>query len=542
MNYLSQLLRFIRINYIIVRYNLDQIIFETPYFYPFRFIRFFNPWYWYLKNNMSRGERIRRAIEDLGPIFIKAGQIISTRRDFLPDDIANELAKLQDRVPPFSGLLAKKMIESTLNSPLSNAFSDFSIEALASASIAQVHAATLLNGHSVVVKILRPNIKKIIERDLQLLNTLANLAERYWVDGRRFKPKEIIQEVESTLYDELDLLREAANASQLRRNFSNSPLLYIPEIYWDYCRHDVLVMERIDGIPIHNITALKAAGVNMKKLAERGIEIFFTQIFRDSFFHADLHPGNIFVSLTHREDPQYIAVDFGIVGSLNTKDQRYLAENMLAFFKRDYQRVAELHLSSGWLPPDTRVDQFEGAIRAVCEPIFEKPLKDISFGQLLLRLFQAAQRFNINIQPQLILLQKTLLNVEGVGRQLYPDLDLWTTAAPFLEKWLRKQVGAKAFFNRIRENLPYWSEKLPDIPTLVYDILVEKRRDQEENRFKQVSLPVKISKKKYFILGLGFAFVMTGLMILIKPIDHALVFSILAGVGAFFIVTSALLL
>lgn len=504
MNYFSQFFRIIRIHYIIVRYNLDQIIFETPYFYAFRFLNYLNPWYWFLKNKMSRGERIRRALEELGPIFIKAGQVISTRRDFLPDDIAEELAKLQDRVPPFRGNDAKKMIEASLNMPLSQVFANFSIDALASASIAQVHAATLLNGKEVVVKVLRPCIKKIITRDIHLLKTFAALADRYWEEGRRFKPKEIIQEVEQTLYDELDLLREGANASQLRRNFHQSPILYIPEIYWDYCRHDVLVMERIHGIPVHNIAALKAAGINMKKLAERGIEIFFTQVFRDSFFHADLHPGNIFVANEKHHDPHFIAVDFGIVGSLNTKDQRYLAENMLAFFKRDYQRVAELHLSSGWLPPDTRLDQFEGAIRAVCEPIFEKPLKDISFGQLLLRLFQAARRFNINIQPQLILLQKTLLNVEGVGRQLYPDLDLWTTAAPFLETWLRKQVGVKAFFTRIRDNLPYWSEKLPEIPTLVYDILVEKRRTQEETRFKNELVSAQATPSHhfmYFMLG-----------------------------------------
>lgn len=520
MNYFSQLFRFIRINYIIVRYNLDEILFETPEFYAFRCLSYLNPWYWFLKNKMSRGERIRRALEDLGPIFIKAGQIISTRRDFLPDDVAEELAKLQDRVPPFSGVIATKMIEKSLNAPLSAVFTEFNQQALASASIAQVHAATLLNGHAVVVKVLRPDIKKIIDRDINLLKTLANLADRYWREGRRFKPKEIIQEVEHTLYDELDLLREAANASQLRRNFQQSPLLYIPEIYWDYCRHDVLVMERIEGIPIHQIAALKASGVNMKKLAERGIEIFFTQVFRDSFFHADLHPGNIFVAHGHLDNPQYIAVDFGIVGSLNTKDQRYLAENMLAFFKRDYQRVAELHLSSGWLPPDTRVDQFEGAIRAVCEPIFEKPLKDISFGQLLLRLFQAARRFNINIQPQLILLQKTLLNIEGVGRQLYPDLDLWSTAAPFLEKWLRKQVGVKAFFTRVRDNLPYWSEKLPEIPTLVYDILVETRRHQEETRFANEAL-VGLNNKSssrwtYFVLGVGVGCLVLGLFLFLK--------------------------
>ena len=332
-------------------------------------------------------------------------------------------------------------------------------------------------------------------------------------------------------------MREGANASQLRRNFKNSPLLYVPEIYWSYCRQNVLVMERIEGIPVHNISALKEAGINMKKLAERGIEIFFTQVFRDSFFHADMHPGNIFVARGNPENPEYIAVDFGIVGSLNTKDQRYLAENMLAFFKRDYQRVAELHVASGWLPPDTRIDQFEGAIRAVCEPIFEKPLKDISFGQLLLRLFQAARRFNINIQPQLILLQKTLLNIEGVGRQIYPDLDLWATAAPFLERWLKKQIGVKAFVRRIRENIPYWSEKLPDLPGLVHEVLSQTRDAQEQQRFAREQLRAremmlqKKSSRRYFMLGLGCALLASASLLLFWPLMHGIVY-LLLGAGA----------
>jgi len=504
---IGQFFRLLRINFILMRYNLDEFILATPWFYPVRFLRYFNPWYWALKNKLTRGERLRLALEDLGPIFIKAGQVLSTRRDLLPDDIAEELAKLQDRVPPFSGKLAQKMIEDSLNVSTEMIFQEFDLEALASASIAQVHAATLLSGDRVVVKVLRPGIKKIIDRDLDLLRTIANIAERF-TDAKRFKPKELVAEVAHTLQDELDLQREAANASQLRRNFQHSDLLYIPEIYWPYSRQSVLVMERIEGIPIHNIAMLKASGVNMKKLAERGIEIFFTQVFRDSFFHADMHPGNIFVDLKNLDDPHYIAVDFGIVGSLNTKDQRYLAENMLAFFKRDYQRVAELHVASGWLPPDTRIDQFEGAIRAVCEPIFERPLKEISFGQLLLRLFQTAQRFNINIQPQLILLQKTLLNIEGVGRQIYPELDLWKTAAPFLERWLKKQLGVKAFLHRIRENIPFWSEKLPEIPGLIYDVLNQTREQNEYTRFKQIELKKVTSKKsrrRYFMLGLGSA-------------------------------------
>ncbi len=513
MKTITRFFRLLRINFVLVRYNLDEFILTTPWFYPIRFLKYFNPWYWVLKNKLTRGERLRQALEKLGPIFIKAGQVLSTRRDLLPDDIAIELAKLQDQVPPFPGLLAKKMIEKSLELPLNAVFAEFDINALASASIAQVHAATLLSGQSVVVKVLRPKIRKIIERDIDLLMTLARLAEQYWSDAKRFKPQQIVEEISHTLFDELDLQREGANASQLRRNFQQSELLYIPEIFWNYSHHDVLVMERIEGISIYNIQALKAAGMNMKKLAERGIEIFFTQVFRDSFFHADMHPGNIFVCTKNPANPKYIAVDFGIVGSLNTKDQRYLAENILAFFKRDYQRVAELHIASGWLPPDTRIDQFEGAVRAVCEPIFERPLKDISFGQLLLRLFQAARRFNINIQPQLILLQKTLLNIEGVGRQIYPDLDLWATAAPFLERWLKKQMGVKAFFHRIRENIPYWSEKLPEIPGLLYDVLAQTREHNEVVRFNQQMLPEKKSRWRVFLRGAAAAFLLTSVFL-----------------------------
>jgi len=531
---ITQLFRLIRIQFVLVRYNLDEIMFSSRWFSPIGFLRYFNPWYWFLKNKLTRGERVRCALEDLGPIFIKAGQLLSTRRDFLPDDIAEELAKLQDRVPPFSGVRAKKMIEVALGKPLNQIFEEFDLNALASASIAQVHAATLLNGKSVVVKVLRPDIKNIIERDLDLLMTLANLADRYWPEARRFKPKEMVNEIAQTLHDELDLQREGANASQLRRNFSHSDLLYVPEIYWSYSRSNVLVMERIHGIPAHNISALKDAGVNMKKLAERGIEIFFTQVFRDSFFHADMHPGNIFVSTENLNNPKFIAVDFGIVGSLNTKDQRYLAENLLAFFKRDYQRVAELHVASGWLPPDTRIDQFEGAIRAVCEPIFERPLKEISFGQLLLRLFQAARRFNINIQPQLILLQKTLLSIEGVGRQMYPELDLWTTAAPFLDHWLKKQMGPKAFFRRIRNNLPYWSEKLPEIPGLLYDALSQLREQQERAHFvtlQETSIATKPPRRRFFMFGLGSAFITTSAILIFLSVKNPLLIKCIVGAG-----------
>lgn len=523
---MTRFFRLIRINYVLARYNLDEIIFHLPWFSPLRFLVALNPWGWFLRNKLTRGERIRLALQDLGPIFIKAGQILSTRGDLIPEDILFELTKLQDRVPPFPGEVTKQIIEQTLNQSLHEIFAEFDLNALASASVAQVHAAKTIEGKSVVVKVLRPNIHKIIARDLDLLFALARLADRYLPNARSFKPLEIVAEISQTLHDELDLLREGANASQLRRNFLHSIKLYVPEIFWQHSRKNMLVMERIHGIPIHNIEALRASGISLKKLAEEGVEIFFTQVFRDSFFHADMHPGNIFVSTEDIHHPKYIVVDFGIMGSLNTKDQRYLAENMVAFFQRNYQRVAELHIASGWLSPDTRVDQFEGAIRAVCEPIFERPLKDISFGQLLLRLFQTARQFQINIQPQLILLQKTLLNIEGLGRQLYPDLDLWATAAPYLQRWLKRQVGVKAFIRRVRENLPYWSEKLPEIPSLVFDVLTEHRQRQEEQRFAKQQLlvmPVKTNHLSYFYLGLGFAFAFSGALLFLTPdSNHAI--------------------
>jgi ubiquinone biosynthesis protein len=486
-----------------MRYNIDEIILGNHWFYP-RFITYFNPYYWIVNRKLSRAERIRKALEDLGPIFVKMGQIISTRLDLLPEDITIELAKLQDRVPPFSGVIAQAIIEDALKNKVENIFSHFDSQALASASIAQVHAATLHSGESVVVKVLRPNITKVIERDIDLMMMIAKAAERYWYAARHFKPKEMVKEIAQTLFDELDLTREGANASQLRRNFANTTKLSVPKIYWYYSRPQILVMERVYGIPVHDIKQLQQANIDLKKLAELGIELFFTQIFRDSFFHADLHPGNIFICNKNPLDPAYVMVDFGIVGSLSRNDQRYLAENMIAFFKRDYQRVAELHIACGWLPPDTRIDQFESAIRAVSEPIFEQPLCDVSFGQLLLRLFQVARRFEINIQPQLILLQKTLLSIESLCRQLAPDLDLWNTARPQIEKWLRRQVGAKAFLRRIRENLPLWSEQLPELPSLIHHVLQETKQEKSLRFFSHTNL--RLEKKTthslcYFLGG-----------------------------------------
>jgi ubiquinone biosynthesis protein len=463
----AQILRLAHINFVLVRHGLDEIILATHLFRFFRFLYYLAPWNWVPRRREPRAVRIRKALEDLGPIYVKFGQILSTRRDLLPDDIAEELARLQDRVPPFPGARAKAMIEAAYGQPVGETFLAFDETPLASASIAQVHAARLHDGTDVVVKVLRPNIRQYIRRDVSLLRTIAGMAEHYWRESRRLRPCEVIAEFEKTLYDELDLLREAANASQLRRNFRDSDMLYVPEIHWAYCRPNVMVMERISGISVTNIGALRASGIDLKALAERGVELFFTQVFRHNFFHADMHPGNIFVSPTGT----YMAVDFGIMGTLNPVDQRYLAENFLAFFRRDYRRVAELHVESEWVPSGTRVDEFESAIRTVCEPIFEKPLKEISFGNVLLRLFQTARRFNMEIQPQLVLLQKTLLNIEGLGRQMYPDLDLWQTAKPFLERSMSEQIGVRALVRNLKESVPAMTETLPELPLLAHKLM-----------------------------------------------------------------------
>lgn len=508
MKAISHLVRLMQISFILFRYNLDELMYSLDLFRPLRFFGYLNP-YRRLNKKMSRGERIRLALEDLGPIFVKFGQTLSTRRDFIPIDIADELAKLQDRVPPFPGEEAKSIVETCIRKSISEAFSQFDINPLASASIAQVHTAKLLTtGQEVVVKVLRPGIYKKINRDIDLLYALADFALRYWRSAKQLRPREIVAEFEACLKDELDLLREGANASQLRRNFSDSDLLYIPEVFWPYTSHKVLVMERIYGISISDISTLKKQGINLKKLAERGVEIFFTQVFRDCFFHADMHPGNIFVSPKNKENPQYLGVDFGIMGSLSPDDQRYLAENLLAFFNRDYRRVAQLHVESGWVAENTRINEFEAAIRTVCEPIFERPLKEISFGQLLLRLFQTARRFNMEVQPQLVLLQKTLFNVEGLGRQLYPDLDLWNTAKPFLEHWLRKQVGPRAFIRKIREYSPYWAEKIPEIPDLIYQVMLELRHLTKKPKCLYCAKEKEkkqTRKKSFWFIGLGIA-------------------------------------
>jgi ubiquinone biosynthesis protein len=438
----------------------------------------------------NAGARLTLALQALGPVFIKFGQMLSTRRDLLPPEIANELAMLQDRVKPFDSQRATAIILKALNiSSLDQVFSEFSETPLASASIAQVHAAKLKDCNTdVVVKVLRPDIRKTIKADTELMLTFAKVLQKWLPDGKRLRPVEVVKEYEKTIVDELDLNREAANGMQLGRNFEGSEALYVPTIYSDYCTKNVLVMERIYGIPISNIEALIEQDTNLRILAERGVEVFFTQVFRDSFFHADMHPGNIFVSRENPQNPQYIAIDFGIVGTLNQEDKRYLAENFIAFFNRDYRKVAQLHADSGWVPSDTNIDEFEVAIRTVCEPIFQKPLAEISFGNVLVQLFNTARRFNMVVQPQLVLLQKTLLYIEGLGRQLYPQLDLWQTAKPFLENWMREQIGVRAMFSKVKSNLPYWSEKLPDMPDLLYDTLKQVKHFPEKQQQANAAL------------------------------------------------------
>jgi ubiquinone biosynthesis protein len=462
---LRLILRLLVIQRVLFRHGLDELIIRTHLFRPFRFLLYLWPFYWLRRNrSQPRGVRIREALQELGPIYVKFGQSISTRQDLLPPDVGVELAKLQDQVPPFPPVQAQAAIENAFGRPASSVFTAFQPEALAAASIAQVHAARLPTGEDVVVKVLRPAVRDQVEQDLEVLYAVARLSARWWKESRRLRPVELVAEYEKTIINELDLMREAANAAQLRRNFAGDPRIYVPEIYWDYCRPGVITMERIHGIPIDDIEALRTAHVNIPRLAANGVAIFFTQVFRDNFFHADMHPGNIFVDARDPEHPRYCAVDFGIVGTLTDNDRRYLAENFMAFFDRDYRRVAQLHVDSRWVPPGTRVDELESAIRSVCEPVFHKPLKDISFGQVLLQLFQAARQFNVHVQPQLMLLQKTLVQIEGLGRSLYPALDLWETGRPVLKAWIREQAGPQATLRRLRRELPdlrYALERLP---------------------------------------------------------------------------------
>ncbi len=474
---LRVLARLIQIQRVLVRHGLDEFVTETRLYRPLRFIFLASPWTWLERRKVAtRGERLRLALEELGPIFIKLGQALSTRRDLLPPDIAEELTKLQDRVPPFDGKLAKQTIENAYGKPLSEVFESFDEKPLAAASIAQVHVAKLRSAGEVVVKVLRPGMREIISGDLEVMHALANLAKRNSSEARRLRVDEIVDEYEKTVLDELDLMREAANAAQLRRNFEGSTLLHVPAVHWDYCRVNVMVMERIRGVTISDMTTLRALGTNIPMLAENGVKIFFTQVFRHNFFHADMHPGNIFVLVDDPSRPRYAAVDFGIVGTLDLRDMHYLAENFLAVFDRNYRRVAELHVESGWVPPTTRVDEMESAIRTVLEPIFNKPLKDISFGTILLRLFDISRRFDMRIQPQLILLQKTLLNIEGLGRDLYPELDIWQTAAPILREWMRDRLSVRTQLKHFRDHLPALVEVAHALPPLL-KVAVQKAQD-----------------------------------------------------------------
>jgi ubiquinone biosynthesis protein len=469
-----QLLRLFIIFRITFRFGLDE--FATGH-NRLRFLRApFGVLFFWRSLKRPRGERLRLALEELGPIFVKFGQVLSTRRDLLPVDIVDELVLLQDSVPPFPFEQVQQVLD-RVYAGRSDVFANFEKVAVASASVAQVHFATLHDGRDVAVKVLRPGIAKIINGDVALLRLAAGLVERFWADGKRLKAREVVDEFRKHLDAELDLMREAANASQLRRNFPDSKLLSVPEVHWDYCTTEVMVMQRMSGTPINRVEKLRTQGVDLKRLATAGVEIFFTQVFRDGFFHADMHPGNILVA----SDGGYVALDFGIMGTLTEIDKNYLARNFLAFFRRDYRQVAQAHVDAGWVPADTRVDEFESAIRAVCEPIFDKPLKEISFGKLLLRLFQTSRRFNVEIQPQLVLLQKTLLNIEGLGRELDPDLDLWKTAKPYLERWMSEQIGLRGLIENIRQEMPFWTTTLPQLPRLLHSYLSDTTTEDVRN-------------------------------------------------------------
>ena len=533
--------RLLTIHRVLVRYGLDDFVRATHLYRPLRFVFFLSPWTWFSRRRGTRGERLRRALEDLGPIFVKFGQVVSTRRDLLPPDIADELAKLQDRVPPFPGEAAKSRIEEALGRPVSELFRSFEVAPLAAASIAQVHEAVLHDGRAVVVKVLRPGMREQIGLDLEVLHSLAALAEEYWPDSRRLRPREVVVEYEKTILNELDLMREAGNASQLKRNFAGSTMLHVPEVYWDLCRQEVMVMERIHGVQISEVARLRELGTDIPKLAENGVKIFFTQVFRHNFFHADMHPGNIFVDVSDPANPRYAAVDFGIVGTLDPRDQLYLAGNFLAFFERDYRKVAVLHLESGWVPAGTRVDELESAVRTVCEPIFDKPLKDISFGVVLLHLFEIARRYQMQVQPQLILLQKTLLNIEGLGRQLYPELDLWKTALPILREWMQERSGPRAVLGSLRDHWPDIAEAIKVLPVIARRAIRRAYDDELVVKTESASLEAlriesrRLRRRSDSILAAGVVF-LGGIIWLALATQPTWIGWILAGGGAIWMV------
>lgn len=503
------MMRFLRgafIVWVVLRYGLDELVlsgFRNPLLRTLRRVITTG-------RNLSspRGQRLREALECLGPIFVKFGQVLSTRRDLLPPDIADELARLQDRVPPFSSDVAVATIERAYGRKLEAVFRQFDRVPVASASIAQVHFAELHDGREVAVKVLRPNMLPVIEKDLALMRMMAGWVEKMSADGKRLKPREVVAEFDKYLHDELDLVREASNAAQLRRNMHDLNLVLIPEMHWEWCRSEVLVMERMHGVPISQVERLRAAGVDIPKLARDGVTIFFTQVFRDGFFHADMHPGNIQVSIAPQTFGQYISLDFGIVGTLTQFDKEYLAQNFTAFFRRDYKRVAELHVESGWVPPDTRVDELEAAIRAVCEPYFDRPLKEISLGMVLMRLFQTSRRFQVEIQPQLVLLQKTLLNIEGLGRDLDPELDLWSTAKPFLEKWMVEQVGPKKFWEQLKAEAPHYAKLVPELPRLLHDFLTQRPTDLKREMQQLLNEQRRTNRLLQGIIYAGVGFVL----------------------------------
>ncbi len=491
-----RLLRLIKIIFIVLRFGLDEFLLAHArtrwLLLPLRMVLFTRD------TSAPRAVRLRLALESLGPLFVKFGQMLSTRRDLIPSDIADELAKLQDQVPPFPSAQAVALLEAVYQKKLDQVFSSFDSIPVASASVAQVHFAVLPDGREVAVKILRPGIEHTIAHDIALLDVGASLLEKWWEDGKRLKPKLVVAEFNKYLHDELDLMREAASASQLKRNFSTSPLLLVPEMYWDWCSSTVMVMERMSGIPISQIDALRAANIDLSRLASNGVEIFYTQVFRDGFFHADMHPGNIMVAA----DGRYVALDFGIMGTLTDSDKHYLAQNFIAFFQRDYKRVAEVHIESGWAPADTRVDELEAAIRSVCEPIFDKPLREVSFGRVLLRLFQTSRRFGIEIQPQLVLLQKTLLNIEGLGLQLDPELDLWKTAKPWLERWMSEQIGWRGFLKALKAEAPNYATWLPQLPRLIHQQLSRQSGAQIEIVLQELLAQQK-RRNQILLLGVG---------------------------------------
>ena len=483
---MKALIRTLALLRVFIRHRLDVPLLRLPIPFALRLLIWCMPWRLLIAAKGSEPERVKQALIDLGPVFVKFGQLLATRRDLLADEWVEPLASLLDKVPPFPGAQAQLIIEQAIGQPVNDAFKEFQQQPLASASVAQVHAARLSSGESVVVKVIRPGIQKIMRRDIRMMRAVAGVINTWVPDLRRLRASDVIDEFEKTLYDELDLQREAANASQLRRNFEDSELLYIPKIYWDYTNRKVLVQERIFGVPVNDIEAIESAGIDRKELARVGVEIFFTQVFRDSFFHADMHPGNIFVNPATPSKPQYMAVDFGIVGTLTREDQAYLARILLAFFERDYHKIAQLHVDCGWLPEDTAVNEFEAAIRSVSEPIFAKPLAEISFAQVLLGLFQTARRFNMQVQPQLVLLQKTMLNIEGLGRQLYPQLDLWETAAPILRQWYKQQIHPKQVVNQLKDNWPDLAQQLPQLPGLIHAALEQQSKAKSSNPEQRV--------------------------------------------------------